>query len=113
MDHQKKYRARAMKIAATAFGVASIAMSGAAKDELVVTGEGIDTVELVRLLRKKIGSADLLSVGPLADEETKEEKANEANGIPLVWGSQPYYNYNSYLVIYVHDHYDSPSCSLM
>lgn len=95
--------------------VESVAMSGAEKDELVVTGEGIEIVELVRLLRKKIGSADLLSVGPAADQENKEEKQNEAsaNGIPLVWGSQSYDNYNSYHVVYAHDHYDSPSCSLM
>ncbi|KAL8097922.1 hypothetical protein AgCh_030877 [Apium graveolens] len=98
-----------MKIAATAFGVQSVALSGDGKDQIEVTGEGIDTVELAKLLRKKIGSADLLSVGPAK----AEEKKNEGSVVPLVWGSQPYYYHNSYPLVYAHDHYDSPSCTLM
>ncbi|KAL8130841.1 heavy metal-associated isoprenylated plant protein 16-like [Apium graveolens] len=113
MVDQKKSRVKAMKIAATAFGVQSVALSGDGKDQIEVTGEGIDTVELAKLLRKKIGSADLLSVGPAKAEEKKDEKKNEASVVPLVWGSQPYYYHNSYPVVYAHDHYDSPSCTLM
>ena len=112
MVDQKKSRTKAMKIAATAFGVQSVALSGDAKDQIEVTGEGIDTVELAKLLRKKIGSGDLISVGPAKAEDKKDEKKNEASVVPLVWGSQPYY-YNSYPVVYAHDHYDSPSCTLM
>ncbi|KAK1405696.1 putative Heavy metal transport/detoxification superfamily protein [Heracleum sosnowskyi] len=106
MVDQKKSRVKAMKIAATAFGVQSVALSGDSKDQIEVTGEGIDTVELAKLLRKKIGSADLLSVGPAKADDKKDEKKNEAS---VVWGSQPYYYYNSYPVVYDH----SPSCTLM
>ncbi|KAK1405693.1 putative Heavy metal transport/detoxification superfamily protein [Heracleum sosnowskyi] len=113
MVDQKKSRVKAMKIAATAFGVQSVALSGDSKDQIEVTGEGIDTVELAKLLRKKIGSADLLSVGPAKADDKKDEKKNEASVVPLVWGSQPYYYNNSYPVVYAHDHYDSPSCTLM
>lgn len=70
----------------------SVALSGDGKDQIEVTGEGIDTVELAKLLRKKIGSADLLSVGPVAEEKKKAEKENEAKVVPLVQGSQPYYH---------------------
>ncbi|XP_074343630.1 disease resistance protein Pik-1-like [Apium graveolens] len=84
---QKKSRTRAMKIAATAFGVESVALSGAEKDEIVVTGKGIDTVELARLLRKKLGSADLLSVGTVPEEKKKAEKENADYVVPLVQGS--------------------------
>lgn len=85
-------------------------MGGDGKDEIQVTGEGIDTVQLAKLLRKKIGSADLLSVGPAKEEDKKKD---EATVVPLVWGSQPYYYTNSYPVVYAHDYCDSPSCTLM
>ncbi|KAK1372533.1 hypothetical protein POM88_028726 [Heracleum sosnowskyi] len=112
MTDQRKSRARAMRIAATAFGVESVALSGAEKDEIVVTGKGIDIVELARLLRKKVGGADLLSVGPVAEEKKKVEKENEAKVVvPLVQGSQPYYHYNSYPAVYAYDH-DPPACSI-
>ena len=82
----------------------------------MVIGEGIDTVELTNLLRKKVGCADLLSVGP-AKEEKKEEKTSECLAVPLAYGSQPYYhNYNQYPVVYGYDRVDqrdSAPCSIM
>lgn len=76
-------------------------MSGDDKNEIVVTGEGIDTIELAKMLRKKIGGADVISVGP----NKAEDKKNEAIVVPLVYGSQTYYNnyapYNySYPLVY-------------
>ncbi|XP_017246636.1 heavy metal-associated isoprenylated plant protein 46 [Daucus carota subsp. sativus] len=112
MVDQNKSRTKAMKIAATAFGVQSVALSGDAKDQIEVTGEGIDTVELAKLLRKKIGSGDLISVGPAEAEVNTDEKKDEGGVVPLVWGSQPYYS-NFYPVVYAHDHHHSPSCTLM
>ncbi|KAK1391439.1 heavy metal-associated isoprenylated plant protein 47-like [Heracleum sosnowskyi] len=113
MVDRKKSRKKAMKIAATAFGVESVALTGDDRDQIVVIGEGIDTVELAKLLRKKVGCADLLSVGP-----AKEEKKEEAPAVPLVWGSQPYYyNYNPYPAVYSYDCIDqcnsTASCSIM
>lgn len=78
----------------------SAALSGDDKNEIVVTGEGIDTIELAKLLRKKIGGADVISVGP----DKVEDKKNEATVVPLVYGSQSYYysyapyNYSYHLV---------------
>ncbi|XP_017246623.1 disease resistance protein Pik-1-like [Daucus carota subsp. sativus] len=83
-------RTKALQIAATTCGVESAALSGDDKDQIVVTGEGIDTVELAKLLRKKIGGADVVSVGAAKAEDKKDQ----AKVVPIVYGSQPYYYYN-------------------
>lgn len=90
-------------------GVESVAIKGDAKDQLEVIGEGIDTIGLAKLLRKKVGSADLISVGP-----AKDEKKNE--GDQVVWSIQyPYYGSGGppYQVYAVRDSYHDPSCSIM
>ncbi|KAB2606076.1 hypothetical protein D8674_005793 [Pyrus ussuriensis x Pyrus communis] len=43
-------------------GVTSVAFKRANRDQLVITGDGIDAAGLVKSLRKKLGYADLLSV---------------------------------------------------
>ncbi|MEI4867065.1 hypothetical protein, partial [Klebsiella pneumoniae] len=68
-----------------------------------------------KLLRKNVGHADLLSVGPAKEEEKKEKKAaenkNEVPVVPLVWGSIPYaYNYPVYEI---RDSGYDPGCSIM
>ncbi|KAK1405697.1 hypothetical protein POM88_005302 [Heracleum sosnowskyi] len=86
-------RTKALQIAATTCGVESAALSGDDKNEIVVTGEGIDTIELAKCLRKKIGGADVISVGPAKAEEKKKQ----AIVVPLVYGSPAYYyNYAPY-----------------
>ncbi|XP_070009018.1 uncharacterized protein [Nicotiana sylvestris] len=55
----------------------------------MVIGEEIDAAELVTILRKKVGFANIVSIGPV-DDEKKEEKQKEevANSIsPLVYGN--------------------------
>ncbi|KAK1391436.1 hypothetical protein POM88_010492 [Heracleum sosnowskyi] len=87
MVDQKKSRTKAMQIAATVFGVESVALKGADKDQLEVIGEGIDTVELAKLLRKKVGGADLLSVGPAKEEKkpaAAPTSAAKKDGTPAV-----------------------------
>uniref|UniRef100_A0A2N9HZP4 HMA domain-containing protein n=1 Tax=Fagus sylvatica TaxID=28930 RepID=A0A2N9HZP4_FAGSY len=64
-----KCRAKAMKIAAKADGVISVAVEGSDKDQLVVIGEGVDSANLTCSLRKKLCYATLLSV-----EEVKEKQ---------------------------------------
>lgn len=96
-----------------------MALTGDDRDQIVVIGEGIDTVELAKLLRKKVGCADLLSVGPAKEEKKEAEKKScEAPAVPMVCGSQPYcYNYNPYPVVYGYDCVDqcnsTGSCSIM
>ncbi|KAL0328337.1 UNVERIFIED_CONTAM: hypothetical protein Scaly_2266300 [Sesamum calycinum] len=59
-----KITTKAMKIAVTSPGVASVALTGEEKNQLVVTGEGVDAVNLTKLIRQTVGFAELLSLGP-------------------------------------------------
>ncbi|KAK4279103.1 hypothetical protein QN277_016858 [Acacia crassicarpa] len=70
----EKCRTKAKKIAAESPGVDSMSMEGDERDQLVVTGDGIDSVKLVNILRKKLGCATIVSV---QDVEAKEEKKEE------------------------------------
>jgi hypothetical protein len=53
-------------------GVSSMGVTGDGRDRLEVVGESVDTVCLVKCLRKKVGHATILQV-----EEVKEKKAEE------------------------------------
>ncbi|XP_043721177.1 heavy metal-associated isoprenylated plant protein 47-like [Telopea speciosissima] len=63
-------RQKALKIAVTQPGVESVALQGPEKDQLVVIGDGIDSIVLMTLLRKSMGYAELVSV----EEQKKETK---------------------------------------
>ncbi|XP_074356928.1 heavy metal-associated isoprenylated plant protein 16-like [Apium graveolens] len=52
MCSPQKSRVKAMKIAATSYGVEAVALKGDDKDQIEVIGEGIDTIELAKSLRK-------------------------------------------------------------
>ncbi|KAJ0873837.1 hypothetical protein HanPSC8_Chr11g0457061 [Helianthus annuus] len=71
MTNEKKTR-KAFKIAAAVRGVDSVAFVGPDKEQIAVIGEGIDSVELTRSLRKRIGHTELVSVGKI--EEKKPDK---------------------------------------
>ena len=58
-------------------GVSSVAIAGKDNDQVVVTGEGIDSAKLTCLLRKKLGYATIISVG---EAKGKEEGKGEAKG---------------------------------
>uniref|UniRef100_A0A2N9FJ52 HMA domain-containing protein n=1 Tax=Fagus sylvatica TaxID=28930 RepID=A0A2N9FJ52_FAGSY len=72
-----KCRAKAMKIAAKADGVISVAVEGSDKDQLVVIGEGVDSANLTCSLRKKLCYATLLSVEEVKEKQEPEEKPPE------------------------------------
>ncbi|KAL2496650.1 heavy metal-associated isoprenylated plant protein 41-like [Forsythia ovata] len=59
-----KRRIKAMEIAATSPGVISVAIDGEDKNQLVVTGEGFDAVNLATVLKKNVGLAQVISFGP-------------------------------------------------
>ncbi|KAG6507637.1 heavy metal-associated isoprenylated plant protein 47-like [Zingiber officinale] len=69
-----KKRSRALRIAVGLPGVVSAALDN---DRLIVIGDGVDTVELATVLRRKMGGAELVSVGS-AEENKKEEKKSPA-----------------------------------
>ena len=67
-------------------------MQGQENNQIEVVGENFDPVVLTTLLRKNVGSADLVSVSAVGGEEKKEttENQNVATAQPPVW-SHSYY----------------------
>ncbi|XP_031091406.1 heavy metal-associated isoprenylated plant protein 47-like [Ipomoea triloba] len=92
-------KSKAMQIAVGFHGVNSAGLEGEGKDELVVKGV-FDAVELVALLRERVGGATIKSVGP-EEEKKKEEpkkedpkkdddkKPPENSAVVHPWPSQP------------------------
>ncbi|KAL8033078.1 hypothetical protein ABFX02_13G139200 [Erythranthe guttata] len=56
---------KALKIAAEANGVDSIAVEGQQRNEIVVVGNNIDIIKLAARLRRKIGCTDVVTVSQL------------------------------------------------
>ncbi|KAJ4811108.1 hypothetical protein LUZ62_023674 [Rhynchospora pubera] len=84
--HCAKCRSKALQIAASTDGVDSVTLQGDGKNHLVVTGDGVDSVNLTKTLRKKIGRAAIVEQGEKKEEE-KKEKVEESK---IQWGpSQP------------------------
>ncbi|XP_068641035.1 heavy metal-associated isoprenylated plant protein 47-like [Aristolochia californica] len=58
----EKCRAKARKVAAGAEGVDAVAIEGKDKEMVVVVGENVDIISLVKLMRKNVGNTVLLTV---------------------------------------------------
>jgi hypothetical protein len=90
-------------------GVEAASLKGQDKDQIEVKGEGIDTVKLTTLIRKKVGHADIVSVA----EEKKEEKKDGA-AVQVVW---PYTsgvpNYHPFYHEMNQEYPNNPSCSIL
>ncbi|XP_055808319.1 heavy metal-associated isoprenylated plant protein 47-like [Solanum dulcamara] len=76
-----KNQSKLLSIAAKIKDLEKVAIEGEEKNELMVIGEGICAAKLVTKLRKKVGFAELVSVGPV--EKKKEEKPV----VPFVYGN--------------------------
>ncbi|KAK3004433.1 hypothetical protein RJ639_020044, partial [Escallonia herrerae] len=111
--NDQKSRSKAMKIAVGSNGVESAALKGEGKNQLEVVGDGIDAVVLTTLLRKNVGFAVLVSVGPdKKDDEKKDtEKKNEATIMPPLWVSYPPIHGGTPYIYEVPG--NEPSCSIM
>ncbi|CAN6559104.1 unnamed protein product [Malus baccata var. baccata] len=70
--HSDKCRTKALKIAAAAYGVSKVSIEGTDKDHLEVRGDGVDSVRLTGLLRKKVGFATIVQI-----EQVKEGNADD------------------------------------
>ncbi|XP_062170130.1 heavy metal-associated isoprenylated plant protein 47-like isoform X1 [Alnus glutinosa] len=122
-----KCRTKALKIAATAYGVASVALEGQDRDQVVVIGNEVDVSCLTSSLRKKVGHATIVSVEevkPKSDDKKKEDTSNKEGDkdkkggtenkcscpTPLCACSPPCYQ--PQLVFYDHDPYQ-PTCTIM
>ncbi|CAL1407993.1 unnamed protein product [Linum trigynum] len=98
--NKEKSRLKAMKIVVGVHGVDSASLAGPDKTQIEVTGDGIDSVALVTLLRKKVGFSELVSVGPLEEKKEEDKKPEEDSkpSAPVVLsyeygGGQPHYVY--------------------
>ncbi|KAK4279104.1 hypothetical protein QN277_016859 [Acacia crassicarpa] len=100
----EKGRSKAMKIAAVRPGMNSMSIEGEGRDQLVVIGEGIDSVELVNILRKKLGHATIVSVQDVEAKKKEEVKPIEYVGYYTTYPPPPYYE----RVVY--DPYPSNGC---
>ncbi|XP_044492595.1 heavy metal-associated isoprenylated plant protein 16-like [Mangifera indica] len=95
----QKSRSKALQIVVGGFGVESVAFKGDDKTQIEVTGDGMDAVALTSLLRKKMGYAEIVSLGPVAAEGKKDkDKAEKGNDPKIqsqeVWpchGGVPHY----------------------
>ncbi|TVU29514.1 hypothetical protein EJB05_21084, partial [Eragrostis curvula] len=85
-----KCRSKAMALVAAAGGVDSVAIAGDAKDQLVVVGDGVDSINLTSSLRKKVGPAQLVQVADAGKKKEEEEKPVAADAVTVY---PSYYNY--------------------
>ncbi|KAF5746197.1 hypothetical protein HS088_TW06G00364 [Tripterygium wilfordii] len=88
---RQNLRSKALKIVVGLPGIESAAFGGRDKDQIVVTGEEIDAVQLTNILRRKVGYSELVSVTPVEDqkEEPKEQPMVCFHG----YGVPQYQNY--------------------
>jgi hypothetical protein len=100
-------RTKALRIAVSVKGVQAASLTGKDNDEIEVKGEGIDTVKLATIIRKKVGHAEIVSVKEDKKEDKKDDKKPE-----VVW-TYPYYGGGvPYHQIVSQEPYP-PSCSIM
>ncbi|KAK3227813.1 hypothetical protein Dsin_007675 [Dipteronia sinensis] len=69
----EKNRTKVLTIVAKTHGVTSVAIKGPDGDWVVVTGNRVDSAELTRSLRKKIGDATIVSVQSINERVREEE----------------------------------------
>ena len=74
-------------------GVQSVGIEGESRDQLVVTGDGVDSVCLTNQIRKKFRSANIISVGEVKASDGEEKKETKTEEAP---------------VTYYHDYYPPP-----
>jgi hypothetical protein len=77
-------RTKALRIAVSLPGVEAASLKGQDKDQIEVKGEGIDTVKLATIIRKKIGHAEIVSVAPGRQE--RREKTWSCVALSILWG---------------------------
>ncbi|KAK8579094.1 hypothetical protein V6N12_069427 [Hibiscus sabdariffa] len=88
--HCSKCRTKALKVAAVAYGVTSVALEGAEKDKLVIIGDGVDAACLTEALRKKLCHASIEIVEEV--KEPKPEKKEDKKELIICW-QQPQVEY--------------------
>ncbi|KAF7002180.1 hypothetical protein CFC21_017693 [Triticum aestivum] len=95
-----KRRSKALTLAARAAGVTSMGITGDARDQLEVVGDGVDSVCLVSCLRKKLGHAQIIKVEEVKKPE--EKKKDEPKPEPV--HPPPYFFYPPSCSYYPHQY---------
>ncbi|KAL3821337.1 hypothetical protein ACJIZ3_007242 [Penstemon smallii] len=103
--NNNKSRAKALKIAVGVPGVESVGLIGEGKNQMQVVGEGIDSVQLTRLLRKKFEYAELISVG---EDKKVQDSAARPHSPAVGWDPPPCSHY-----VEIRDRTYDPSCTIM
>ncbi|XP_068304722.1 heavy metal-associated isoprenylated plant protein 16-like [Pyrus communis] len=88
--HDERTKAKAMKTAVGVDGVNSASYQHD-KQQIEVTGEGVDVVVLTTSLRKSLKYADVLSVIPVEEKKKEEKKEECAMGYPQYVVAYPWY----------------------
>ncbi|KAJ8629716.1 hypothetical protein MRB53_023039 [Persea americana] len=119
--HDAKSRSKAMKIAVGLPGVISATIE-ADKNQLIVVGDGLDSVNLTTLLRKRMSSkierlfcisivsSELVSVTPVDDKKKEEE---EKPGPIAAWPHQYYPTVAQPHFLYEPYYSRNDNCSIM
>ncbi|RLM79165.1 uncharacterized protein C2845_PM12G18650 [Panicum miliaceum] len=71
-------RSKALALVAATGGVHSVAIAGDARDQVVVVGDGVDSVRLASALRRKVGPAEIVQLASQAKDEGGGNKAPAA-----------------------------------
>uniref|UniRef100_A0A7N0U4A0 Uncharacterized protein n=1 Tax=Kalanchoe fedtschenkoi TaxID=63787 RepID=A0A7N0U4A0_KALFE len=77
--HNEKCKTKAMKIAAAAEGVMSVALEGPENDRMVVVVLGIDSATLASSLSKRVGLASFVSISEVKPEDAEKNEGNVDN----------------------------------
>ncbi|XP_024006305.1 heavy metal-associated isoprenylated plant protein 41 [Eutrema salsugineum] len=78
MSESEKSMKKAMKIASGTSGVRSVSIQGQ-NDQLVILGEGIDTAELTRELRKKVCHTTIVAVQAAPPPPPQQQRPPQPN----------------------------------
>ncbi|PIA28673.1 hypothetical protein AQUCO_06800093v1, partial [Aquilegia coerulea] len=111
-----KSRTKAMKIAVGVTGVTSAELQGDSKNQIVVIGDGIDSTCLTKLIRKKVGFTELVSVTPIPEKKEEKPKVkNEpaAQAQEMVWTPYQYGYGTPHIYVSEVPHHHEDNCSIM
>lgn len=82
-------------------------MEGEDKDRFVVIGEGVDFVRLTENLRKKLGFADIVSIGEVKKKESRTDYCSNIQCYPHC------YCPSSQIVRYSEPYPSDPYCNIL
>lgn len=80
-------------------------IEGEERDQLVVIGDGVDAIDLTSCLRKKMGSAEIVTVGAVEETNPAVEDGATAIAWPQQWCPADGYYYSRPAAVYPYGGY--------